>query len=90
MLYIRTKLNVTVVFKLMLFLLKGLQDESSVCVRHSLSSMHSCLNPLLVSCDHKSAVLVFPFLIRTASNPYWLVKVKQHTDLSKLCTCFVK
>lgn len=70
-------------------LLKGLQDESSVCVRHSLSSMHSCLNPLLVSCDHKSAVPVFPFLIRTAANPYWLVKVK-YTACSKLCACLVK
>ncbi|KAG8267649.1 hypothetical protein J6590_047234 [Homalodisca vitripennis] len=62
--------------KLMLLLVTGLQDESSVCVRHSLAGLSCCLDHLLASNDHQSAAVVLPVLLRLSTNPYWLVKVK--------------
>ncbi|XP_054259354.1 huntingtin-like [Macrosteles quadrilineatus] len=54
----------------------GLQDESSTCVRHALTSLCVCLGPLLCSHDHQTALPILPALLRVADNSYWLVKVK--------------
>uniref|UniRef100_A0A1Y1K0T3 Huntingtin n=1 Tax=Photinus pyralis TaxID=7054 RepID=A0A1Y1K0T3_PHOPY len=56
-------------------LLKGLEDESSNCLRQTLQSLNVCLKYLLESETNAVIKPILDALPRVAQNPYWLVKV---------------
>lgn len=55
--------------------LQGLEDESSVCVKHSLQAVSLCLHSLLVCSKYKLAVSLLEAIYSLVDNPYWLIKV---------------
>ncbi|KAK7570769.1 hypothetical protein V9T40_010136 [Parthenolecanium corni] len=61
--------------ELVSFLLQGLEDESSMCVRHCLQGVSVCLEPLLLTPEYKLAVPLLDFMFSLMDNPYWLIKV---------------
>ncbi|KAK4875471.1 hypothetical protein RN001_011893 [Aquatica leii] len=56
-------------------LVKGLEDESSNCLRQSLQSLSICLKCVLESENSLTVKPILGVLPRIAQNPYWLVKV---------------
>ncbi|XP_014242056.1 huntingtin [Cimex lectularius] len=62
--------------KLIDFFIEGLSDESSVCVRHTLTGLGLCLINLMENMDFTVCTPVLEKLLDLAYNPYWLVKVK--------------
>ncbi|KAK9502081.1 hypothetical protein O3M35_012683 [Rhynocoris fuscipes] len=70
--------------KLTEILMQGLDDDSSVCVRHSLTALNLCLTDILESSDFRLSLPVLEKLITLVNNPYWLVKVKLVELLSSI------
>ncbi|XP_044753476.1 huntingtin isoform X2 [Coccinella septempunctata] len=54
---------------------KGLNDESSICIRHTLQSLELCLHHVLESQSCKQVIPILTKLSDLFNNPYWLVKV---------------
>lgn len=54
---------------------QGLEDDSSVSIRHSLSALTTCLTNIMESADFLLTVPILEKLISLVNNPYWLVKV---------------
>ncbi|XP_075211811.1 huntingtin isoform X2 [Lycorma delicatula] len=69
---------------LLSFLIQGLEDESAICVRHTLAGVETCLGVLLSSKDSKAAVPLLHAVADLTNNPYWLIKVKVVELLSGL------
>ncbi|XP_069698723.1 huntingtin isoform X2 [Periplaneta americana] len=65
-------------------LLKGLQDESSVCCRQALSAVGLCLPELLESLESRATLPILKALPLVVNNSYWLVKVKLVEVVSQL------
>ncbi|RZF49148.1 hypothetical protein LSTR_LSTR008434 [Laodelphax striatellus] len=65
-------------------MVKGLEDESYVCVRHTLTGVSTCLEALLGSKDSASCIPILNALTALSNNPYWLIKVKAVELLSSL------
>ncbi|XP_039275419.1 huntingtin isoform X2 [Nilaparvata lugens] len=61
-----------------------LEDESYVCVRHTLTGVSTCLDALLGSKDSQSCIPILHALTALSNNPYWLIKVKAVELLSSL------
>ncbi|CAH1404496.1 unnamed protein product [Nezara viridula] len=61
--------------KLMDIMLNGIQDESSVCVRHSLMALLLCLPVIMESSYYALVTPILNKLLAVTQNPYWLVKV---------------
>lgn len=59
---------------------KGLSDESSVCVRHTLTGLGLCLINLMENMDFTVCTPVLEKLLDLAYNPYWLVKVNNEKN----------
>jgi len=56
-------------------LFQGLEDESSVCCRQTLTAIALCLPELLESMESHSALAILKALPLVVNNSYWLVKV---------------
>ncbi|KAF5303786.1 hypothetical protein FQR65_LT08121 [Abscondita terminalis] len=56
-------------------LLKGLEDESSNCLRQTLQSLSICLKCILESENSLILKPILQFLPQISLNPYWLIKV---------------
>ncbi|XP_065225356.1 huntingtin isoform X2 [Planococcus citri] len=69
-------LNESFLNELIGYLLKGLEDESSVCVKHTLQAISLCVHSLLLSSAYKSTIPVLEAVFTLVDNPYWLIKVK--------------
>ncbi|KDR16213.1 huntingtin [Zootermopsis nevadensis] len=70
--------------ELMKLLLKGLEDESSVCCRQTLLALNLCLPELLESIESQSAAAILKALPLLVNNSYWLIKVKLVEVVSQL------
>ncbi|XP_073969271.1 huntingtin isoform X3 [Rhodnius prolixus] len=70
--------------KLLDILIQGLEDDSSVSIRHSLSALTTCLTNIMESADFLLTVPILEKLISLVNNPYWLVKVKLVELLSNI------
>lgn len=60
---------------LYIFFPQGLEDESSMCVRHCLQGVSVCLEPLLLTPEYRLAVPLLDCMFTLMDNPYWLIKV---------------
>ncbi|BES96378.1 huntingtin [Nesidiocoris tenuis] len=63
---------------------KGLEDESSVTIRHTLSGLNSCIASIIESSDSSEAIPILEKLAELVDNPYWLIKAKLIELLSAL------
>ncbi|XP_025834519.1 huntingtin-like [Agrilus planipennis] len=80
-----TEGNVFDIKNLIKVLVKGLEDESSTCVRQTVTGLEGVLQKLLQSHDNQHALPLLHALPFVINNPYWLVKVKLLKVLSDLC-----
>uniref|UniRef100_A0A0A9YYT2 Huntingtin n=1 Tax=Lygus hesperus TaxID=30085 RepID=A0A0A9YYT2_LYGHE len=55
-------------------ILEGLDDESSITVRHSLTSLGICIPCIIESSEFSYSIL--EKLLKLVDNPYWLIKVR--------------
>lgn len=62
------------VFKIIISF-QGLEDESAICVRHTMTGVEICLPILLSSKDSREAVSLLHAVADLTNNPYWLIKV---------------
>uniref|UniRef100_A0A1B6D7Q0 Huntingtin n=1 Tax=Clastoptera arizonana TaxID=38151 RepID=A0A1B6D7Q0_9HEMI len=70
------KIKILSLPKLIDHLVLGLQDETSVCIRHTVGSIATCIRSLMNSKDSHTVLPILRSLTDVSKNSYWLVKVK--------------